>query len=112
MKALFMQRLVDRGCPVSQLWRWFAGVDPFCRVSVLCRPLEGRERRSSQPPVLVLPNGQFQMTANIASVLHRVYAAYKQHPAVATNFGGSSVRLIVAYCKTRFFGACLFRARH
>jgi hypothetical protein len=112
MKALFMQRLVDRGYPVSQLQRWFAAVDHACRVDLLCRPSGARERRSSQPPVLVLPNGQFEMTANIAAVLNRVYAAYKHHPAVATIFGGSSARLIVAYCKNRSLGARLIRARH
>ena len=36
MKALFMQRLIDRGYPVSQLQRWFAAVDHSCRVDLLC----------------------------------------------------------------------------
>jgi hypothetical protein len=79
-----MQRLVDRGYPVSQLQRWFAAVDHACRVDLLSRPSGERERRSSQPPVLVLPNGQFEMTANIAAVLNCMYAAHKHHAAVAT----------------------------
>ena len=48
---------------------------------------------------------------NIAAVLNCVYAAYKHEPAVATIFGGSSARLIVAYYKNRSLGARLIRAR-
>jgi hypothetical protein len=88
-----MQRLVDRGYPVRQLQRWCAAVDHVCRVGLLSRPSGARERHSSQPPVLVLPDGQFEMTANITAVLNRVYAAHKHHPAVATIFGGSNARL-------------------
>jgi hypothetical protein len=64
------------------------------------------------PPVLVLQNGQFEMTAHIAAVLNRVYAAHKHEPAVAKIFGGSDARLIVAYTKNRSLGARLIRARH
>jgi hypothetical protein len=34
---------------------------------------------AGQPPVLVLSNGQFEMTAHIAAVLNRVYARHKHH---------------------------------
>jgi hypothetical protein len=54
--------------------------------------------------VLVLPMGQFEMTAYIAAVLNRLYAAHKQHPAVAIIFGGSNARLIVAYARTAHWG--------
>jgi hypothetical protein len=72
---------------------------------------QGEGLQLHEVPVLVLPNGQFEMTANIAAVLNRVYAAHKHHPAVATIFGGSHARLIVAYCKNRSLGARLIRAR-
>ena len=66
----------------------------------------------SHPPALVLPNGQFEMTANIAAVLNSVYAQHSHHAAVASIFGGSNARLIVAYYKNRSLGARLIRARH
>ena len=111
LKALFMQRLVDRGYPVSRLLLWFAAVDHSCREGLLLRTA-ATQRRSSVGPVLVLPNGQFEMTARIAAVLNRVYAAHKHQPAVTDIFGGSTARLIVAYTKNRSLGARLIRARH
>jgi hypothetical protein len=51
--------------------------------------------------VLVLPNGQFEMTARIGVVLNRVYAQYKHHPQVAKVFGGPAARLVVAYTKNK-----------
>jgi hypothetical protein len=104
MKALFMQRLVDRGYPVSILCKWFAAVSHSCRVELLACP-PGRKRNASVPPVLVLPNGQFEMTAHIASVLRRVYAAYRHDPDVSSIFGGADPKLIVAYTKNRSLGA-------
>ena len=111
MQALFFQRLVDRGYPVGKLRQWFAAVEHSCRVQLLQRP-PGHKRRAGVPPVLVLQNGQFEMTAHIAAVLNRVYAAHKHEPAVAKIFGGSDARLIVAYTKNRSLGARLIRARH
>jgi hypothetical protein len=111
MKALFMQRLVDRGYPVSLLHKWFAAVDHSCREALLSRP-PAPKRHTSHPPVLALPNGQFEMTANITAVLNAVYAQHSHHPAVADIFGGSNARLIVAYYKNRSLGARLIRARH
>jgi hypothetical protein len=79
MKALFLQRLLDRGYPLHRLNRWFAEVDPdhSCRVPLLLTPRK-RHCLAGQPPVLVLSNGQFEMTAHIAAVLNRVYARHKQ----------------------------------
>lgn len=111
MKGLFMQRLVDRGYPVCTLRKWFANVSHSCREQLLQRPV-GTKRHSSVPPVLVLPNGQFEMTARIAAVVNRVYAAHKHEPAVASVFGGPDARLLVAYTKNRSLGARLIRARH
>jgi hypothetical protein len=111
MKGLFMQRLVDRGYPVCTLRTWFADVSHSCRVQLLQRPV-GTKRHSSVPPVLVLPNGQFEMTARIAAVVNRVYAAHQHEPAVAEVFGGPNARLLVAYTKNRSLGARLIRARH
>jgi len=45
--------------------RWFAAVDHSGREALLSRPPVPR-RLASHPPVLVRPNGQFEMTANIA----------------------------------------------
>jgi hypothetical protein len=64
-----------------------------------------------QPPVFVLSNGQFEMTAHVAAVLNRVYARHKHHEPVANIFAGSQDRLIGAYTKNRSIGARLIRAR-
>jgi hypothetical protein len=111
MKALFMQRLVDRGYPVCTLRKWFAAVPHSCRAELLLR-LVGIRRKAGVPPVLVLPNGQFEMTAHIAAVVNRVYAAHRHEPDVAKIFGGATAKLIVAYTKNRSLGARLIRARH
>lgn len=111
MKALFMQRLVDRGYPVSQLKKWFAAVDHACRVRWL-HPTTGPKRKAGMPPVLVLPNGQFEMTAHVAAVLNRVFAAHKHEADVASIFGGTDAKLIVAYTKNCSIGARLIKARH
>jgi hypothetical protein len=85
-------------------------VDHSCRVPLLLRPRK-RHCLAGQPPVLVLSNGQFEMTAHIAAVLNRVYARHKHHEPVANIFGGSQAKLIVAYTKNRSIGARLIRAR-
>jgi hypothetical protein len=110
MKALFLQRLLDRGYPLHRLNRWFVEVDHSCRVPLLLRPRK-RHCLAGQSPVLVLSNGQFEMTAHIAAVLNRVYARHKHHEPVANIFGGSQAKLIVAYTKNRSIGARLIRAR-
>jgi hypothetical protein len=110
MKALFLQRLLDRGYPLHHLKRWFAAVDHSCRVQLLAR-LCKHQPLASQPPVLVLANGQFEMTAHISAVLNRVYAQHNHQPPVADIFGGSQARLIVAYTKNRSIGARLIHAR-
>jgi hypothetical protein len=103
MKALFMQRLEDRGYPVSQLRKWFAAVDHACRVPLLHRTTAPKHK-AGVGPVLVLPNGQFQMTARVAEVLNRVFAAHEHEADVASIFGGSDARLIVAYPQNRKVG--------
>jgi ABC-type histidine transport system ATPase subunit len=65
---------------------------------------------AGQPPVLVLSDGQFEMTAHAAAVLNRVYARHKHHEPVANIFGGSQAKLIVAYTKNRSIRARLIRA--
>jgi hypothetical protein len=110
MKALFMQRLLDRGYPLHQLKSWFAAVDHSCRVDMLGKQSQPKQQ-ACQPPVLVLPNGQFEMRARISDVLNRVYAQHKHIPEVAAIFGGSNARLIVAYSKNRSLGARLIHAR-
>ena len=109
-KMLFMQRLLDRGYPKHQLQSWFAAVEHSCRAELLSRPAV-RLQQPCQPPVLVLPNGQFEMRARISDVLSRVYAQHKHNPEVAAVFGGSNARLIVAYSKNRSLGARLIRAQ-
>ena len=110
MKVLFMQRLLDRGYPKHRLQSWFAAVEHSCRAELLSRPA-ARLQQGCQPPVLVLPNGQFEMRARISDVLNRVYAQHKHSPEVAAVFGGSNARLIVAYSKNRSLGARLIRAQ-
>lgn len=110
MKALFMHRLLDRGYPQRQLESWFTAIDHSCRVTLLSRPCR-QLCRVIQPPVLVLPYGQFEMTARISHVLNRVYDTYKQQPEVTAIFGGKDTRLVVAYSKNRSIGARLMSAR-
>lgn len=61
---------------------------------------------------LVLPNGQFETTANISAVLSTVYASHRHDAHVASIFGGPDAQLKVAYCKNRSIGARSSRARH
>ncbi len=110
MKSLFLQRLLDRGYPLRQLQSWFDAVDHSCRVALLNKP-SGTRRTACQQPVLVLPNGQFEMTAHIAAVLNRVFSKHKHQSEVAAIFGGSTAKLVVAYTKNRSIGAKLIRAR-
>jgi hypothetical protein len=112
MKTLFMNRLLDRGYPARQLQSWFDAVDHSCRIALLsCLP-RARQQRRSDAPVLVLPNGQFEMTARIGVVLNRVYAQHKHHPEVSQIFGGPAARLVVAYTKNISIASRLIRARH
>lgn len=111
MKQLFMQRLLDRGYPAHKLQSWFDSVQHTCRQRILSQPPRSRRWRY-QPPVLVLPNGQFEMTAGIAVVLNRVYAQYRQHAEVANIFGGPEGKITVAYTKNRSIGAKLVNAKH
>jgi hypothetical protein len=112
MKTLFMTRLLDRGFPAHQLQRWFDAVDHSCRIALLSRPPGSRQQRRSDAPVLVLPNGQFEMTARIGVVLNRVYAQYKHHPEVSRVFCGPAAHLVVAYTKNKSIASRLIRARH
>lgn len=112
MKTLFMNRLLDRGYPARQLQSWFAAVNHSCRTALLSRPPGKRQQRRGDAPVLVLPNGQFEMTARIGVVLNRVYAQYKHHPEVSRIFGGPAARVVVAYTKNKSIASRLIRARH
>lgn len=111
MKQLFMQRLLDRGYPAHKLQGWFDAVQHTCRQRILSQLPRNRQRQY-QPPVLVLPNGQFEMTARIAVVLNRVYAQYSHHSEIAAIFGGAAGRITVAYTKNRSIGAKLVNAKH
>jgi hypothetical protein len=110
MKALVMQRLVDWGYPLHLLDIWFAEVQHSCRHALLAQP-SGRKQDNSPAPVLMLTNGQFEMTARFSAVVNRVFALYRQDPSVADIFGGPAGRVLVAYCKNTSSGAKLFRAR-
>ena len=62
--------------------------------------------------MLVMPNGQFEMTAQVAAVLNRIAAAYKHETDAAFILGGTDAKLIVAYTNNCSIGACLIKARH
>lgn len=111
MKQLFAQRLLDRGYPLPQLKCWFSQVDHACRVDLLSRPLR-RKQLGYQPPVLVLPNGQFEMTARIGTVLNRVLNKHKHVNVVAEIFGATQPKLTVAYKKNKSIAARLIKAKH
>jgi hypothetical protein len=58
------------------------------------------------------PMGSLEMTAHVAAVLNRVFAAHKHEADVAAIFGGTDAKLIVAYTKNHSIGARLIKARH
>lgn len=111
MKAMFYQRLQARGYPVTVLDVWFAQVQHQDRVRLLEQPVRASKALATVPPVLVLPNGQFEMTISLANVINHVYARHKHDPTVATLFGGADARLLVAYYKNQSLGARFIRAR-
>jgi hypothetical protein len=113
MKQLFYARLQARGYPAKALTAWFGQVQHSDRVALLsrdCTPAAGT--LSSTPPVLVVPNGQFEMCVSLATVINGVYAQHKQHPAVASLFGGPEARLLVAYHKNQSLGGRFIKASH
>ena len=60
--------------------------------------------------MLVLPNGQLEMSASLAHVVNSVFAHYKQEPLVTELFGGADSRIIVAYYKNQSLGARFIKA--
>jgi hypothetical protein len=112
MKGLFYQRLQARGYPVKALDVWFAQVQHADRVRLLEHPVKANRAGESVPPVLVLPNGQFEMTVSLANVINSVYSRHKHHPEVASLFGGPDARLLVAYYKNQSLGAKFIKANH
>jgi hypothetical protein len=63
-------------------------------------------------PVLVVPNGQFEMTISLANVIDTVYDRYKHNAEVASLFGGPDARLLVAYYKNQSLKARFIIASH
>lgn len=112
MKSMFYGRLKDRGYPAHVLDGWFAAVQHSDRVRLLNKqPVDlAAGPQQSVPPVLVLPNGQFEMNASIARVVNAVYASHKQHEAVASVFGQQD-KITVAFYKNQTLGARFIRAR-
>lgn len=113
MKGLFYTRLQARGYPVKALDAWFGQVQHSDRVALLgrtCTP--AASTLPSAPPVLVVPNGQFEMCVSLATVINNVYDQHKQHPAVASLFGGPEARLLVAYNKNQSLGGRFIKASH
>ena len=74
MKSLFHQRLLERGYPVAALTSWFAQVTHADRVRLLDKEQPVDEAPQSDPPVLVLPNGQFEMVVSLGRVVNGVFA--------------------------------------
>ena len=101
-----------RGYPTKALDAWFGLVQHADRVRLLDQPCIVGKPATSVPPVLVLPNGQFEMTISLANVINDVYARHKHDPSVASLFGGADdARLLVAYYKNQSLGARFIRAR-
>ena len=92
---------------------WFALVQHSDRVRLLNKQPAALPAGAQQgvPPVLVMPNGQFEMRASLSKVVNAVYARHKQHEAVASLFGGPDRRITVAYYKNQTLGARFIRAR-
>jgi len=112
MKGLFYDRLRARGYPAAALDTWFAQVQHGDRVKQLDSSLCAANSPQSVPPVLVLPNGQFEMSISLANVINNVFARYKHHEAVSALFGGTNARLLVAYSKNPSLGARFIKASH
>jgi hypothetical protein len=106
LKGLFYHRLHDRGYPAKALDVWFAQVQHSDRARLLERPVQ-TEASQGVAPVLVVPNGQFEMTISLANVINDVYDRYKHNAEVASLFGGPNARLLVAYYKNQSLGRSL-----
>lgn len=112
MKSLFHQRLLERGYPVAALTSWFAQVTHADRVRLLDKEQPVDAAPKSDPPVLVLPNGQFEMVVSLGRVVNGVFDKHKHHPELANIFGGPEGRVIVAYTKNKSLGARFVKASH
>lgn len=110
MKQLFYQRLQARGYPSRALDAWFAQVQHGDRTRLLAAPSPATQSSDRIAPVLVLPNGQLEMSASLAHVVNSVFARYKQEPLVTELFGGADSRVIVAYYKNQSLGARFIKA--
>ena len=108
MRALFMQRLLDRGYPKAWLVAVFATVSHADRHAYLhsTGPLGG-----AQPvgPVYVSPNGLYEMQRPLGAVINAVYDRHKHHPAVQAAMSGAD-RIVVAYKTNQSLGAKLVHA--
>lgn len=89
-KSLFLQRLLTETTRLANSIVALQQHMPLsCRTALLTKQHMAR-RKANQLPVLVSPNGQFDITANISAVLNRVYASHKRdslrlmlHPSLA-----------------------------
>ena len=112
MKSLFYSRLLDRGYPARVLDKLFQLVQHTDRQAMLSSAPRVSRRDSRSYPVLVLPNGQFEMTASIGKVVNRVFARHKHHETVAALFGGPDAKVTVAFSKNQSLGGRFIRANH
>lgn len=112
MRSLFYSRLLDRGYPASVLDKLFQLVQHADRQAMLSAAPRVSRRDSRSYPVLVLPNGQFEMTASIGRVVNRVFARHKHHETVAALFGGTDAKVTVAFSKNQSLGGRFIRANH
>ena len=112
MKSLFHQRLLERGYPAAALASWFALVTHADRTRLFDKEQPTDAAPQSDPPVLVLPNGQFEMMVSLGQVVNGVFAKHKHHPEVAHIFGGPDGKVTVAYTKNKSLGASFVKASH
>ena len=91
---------------------WFALVQHSDRARLLNKQLAALPvgAQQSVPPLLVMPNGQFEMRASLSKVVNAVYARHKQHEAVASLFGGPQGKITVAFYKNQTLGARFIKA--
>jgi len=112
MKALFFQRLLDRGYSKAWLFQVFARVPYTSRAAHL--QASGRRRRAAgqpQPPVFVATNGLAEMQSSLSAALNAVYTRHAQHSPDVRAAMCEATRLTVAYYNNPSLRALLVRAR-
>lgn len=108
VRALFWQRLIDRGYTPGFLQPIFAAVTHGQRASLLAGGSRQQQRRRQAAPALVAVNDQHAHSRiNLSRVVNDVYQQYRSDPNLQALFGA---RVVVSYRNPPSLGRLLVRA--